>query len=118
VDLKFVKKLDGWNGLGELYLLGEQYIVISTVTEEQRPTDPMRQMWMEMTEVLSKFTELETLPAHGEETIAVNADADGRVAEFHPHLAMATVRAAVRRSSGNYRTRSRHADQGQSRHHH
>jgi hypothetical protein len=87
--MKFVKKLDGWNGLAELYLLGRQHVVISTITEEQRPTDPDAQMWNEMTEALSILAGPEVLPAHGEETIAFNADAEGNVTQHYPHLAMA-----------------------------
>lgn len=89
MKLEFVRKMDEGRGLMELYKRGEEYIVVSTITEEQRPTDPLQRGWVELTAVMSMFTEDEPLPAHGEETMAFEADEDGYVTQHYPHLAAA-----------------------------
>jgi hypothetical protein len=89
--MELVRKLDGWNGFVELYKRGDQYIVVSTIQEEDRPTDPFLAGHVQMTELLSIFTEPEPLPAHGEETMAWYSDAEGHIEEgsWHPALAQA-----------------------------
>ena len=88
MKLEFIKKLDKGRGLMELYRRGDEYIVISTITDEQRPKDPVQSTFINVVGAFAAAEGVE-LPSEGEETLAFEADKDGYVTHHYPHLAAA-----------------------------